>query len=402
MADKTRIEWVRNAEGDKGATWNVVTGCSLISPGCSQCYAMRIAGTRLKNHPSRAGLTRDTRSGPVWTGEVRFNEMWLEQPLRWKKPRAIFVAAHGDLFHPGVSDEVLDKIFAVMALTPQHTYQVLTKRSGRMRAYVSDISQERTEARLAAMRALSKNPKVSLPEWPLKNVWLGVSVEDQRRANDRIPDLLMTPAAIRWISAEPLLGEIYLAAIPMTLPWRVESGTYNALDGVWTAAAGEMDCENRASETELPKLDWVVVGGENAPDALPMLPRWARSLRDQCAAAKRPFFFKQWGTWHTNAILMSTGEAVFRQFTSYEQWVAKAATWIRGGICLDNEGRNLKCGKDMKEAEAAGRFPVTIMHRMSKRQSGNLLDGRTHEELPVTAGTDNWSPLPPQLQQHDE
>lgn len=385
MADKTRIEWVRNSEGHKGATWNVVTGCSLASPGCLRCYAMRLAGTRLKHHPSRIGLTEETRSGPVWTGEVRFNEEWLEQPLRWKKPRAIFVAAHGDLFHPGVPDEVLDQIFAVMALSPQHTYQVLTKRAGRMRAYVSDDSQARMDARQAAMRGLSKDPKVSFPGWPLKNVWLGISVEDQRRANERIPDLLMTPAAIRWISAEPLIGGILLDAIPMQVPGTDEHGTLSALEGILTPSAGGAGVEDRTAETKLPKLDWVVVGGENAPDALPMLPRWARSLRDQCAASQTAFFFKQWGTWHTNAILMSTGEAVFRQFTSYEQWVAKAATWIRGGICLDNEGRNLKCGKDMKAAEEAGRFPVTIMHRMSKRQSGNLLDGRTHEEFPITA-----------------
>src|SRR6516164_8034629 len=125
MSDHTNIEWT-------DATWNPVTGCSLVSPGCAHCYAMRIAGTRLRNHPSRHGLTRDTEAGPMWTGEVRLNESWLNQPFKWKKPRRIFACAHGDLFHPAVPDKWIDRVFAVMALTQRHTYQVLTKRSGRM------------------------------------------------------------------------------------------------------------------------------------------------------------------------------------------------------------------------------------------------------------------------------
>jgi protein gp37 len=130
MADSTKIEWT-------DATWNPITGCSVVSPGCTNCYAMRLAGTRLAHHESRAGLTRDTKAGPVWTGEVRFNEQWIDQPLRWRKPRLIFVCAHGDLFAEGVPDEWIDRVFAVMALAPQHTFQVLTKRSARMREYMS-------------------------------------------------------------------------------------------------------------------------------------------------------------------------------------------------------------------------------------------------------------------------
>lgn len=271
MADGTKIEWT-------DATWNPITGCSVVSPGCTNCYAMKLAGTRLKHHTSRKGLTRDTKGGPVWTGEVRFNPDWLDQPLHWSKPRMVFVCAHGDLFAEGVKDEWLDQIFAVMALATQHTFQVLTKRPDRMRDYIKDLPRR---AGLIATAAVSvwggKDPDavydavVEAMAKPLPNVWLGVSVEDQKRANERIPILIDTPAAIRWISAEPLLGRIY---IPEYMP-----------NPLW----------NGLSSWKQPELDWVVVGGESGNGARPMQPEWARSLRDQCAAADVPFLFKQWG-----------------------------------------------------------------------------------------------------------
>ncbi len=127
MSDNSKIEWT-------DATWNPVTGCSVLSPGCANCYAMGLAGTRLAQHPSRAGLTTASKAGPVWNGQVRFNEAWLTQPLTWKRPRMIFVCAHGDLFHENVPDEWIDRVFAVMALARHHTFQVLTKRAARMRA----------------------------------------------------------------------------------------------------------------------------------------------------------------------------------------------------------------------------------------------------------------------------
>jgi protein gp37 len=127
MSDNSHIEWT-------DATWNPITGCSILSPGCTNCYAMGLAGTRLRHHPSRAGLTREVNGHHVWTGDVRLNEQWLTQPLQWSRPRMIFVCAHGDLFHESVPDEWIDRVFAVMALCPQHTFLVLTKRSARMRA----------------------------------------------------------------------------------------------------------------------------------------------------------------------------------------------------------------------------------------------------------------------------
>jgi len=131
MSDGTKIEWT-------DATWNPITGCSIVSPGCTNCYAMRLAGTRMKHHPTRIGLTVDSKAEPVWNGQVRFNEQALDHPLRWRRPRRIFVCAHGDLFHESVPDEWIDQVFAVMALAPQHTFQVLTKRAKRMREWFEE------------------------------------------------------------------------------------------------------------------------------------------------------------------------------------------------------------------------------------------------------------------------
>lgn len=260
MADGTHIEWT-------DATWNPITGCSVVSPGCTNCYAMKLAGTRLRHHPSRAGLTIDTKAGPVWNGEVRLNREWLAQPLNWKRPRMIFVCAHGDLFHEDVPNEWLDSVFAVMDRARHHTFQVLTKRAKRMRDYM----RHRYELPDYIMD-FYRDEDGDGPErgWqPPKNVWLGVSAEDQQRADERVSDLLETPAAVRFVSAEPLLGPVELRDI--------HDGT---------------DCLNRRSGA---RLDWVIVGGESGPDARSMHPDWVRSLRDQCAAAGVPFFFKQWG-----------------------------------------------------------------------------------------------------------
>jgi len=262
MADGTTIEWC-------DATWNPVTGCSVLSPGCTNCYAMRLAGTRLKHEPSRAGLTRDSNAGPVWTGEVRLNEQWLDQPLRWRRPRRIFVCAHGDLFHEAVPDDWIDRVFAVMTLAPQHTFLVLTKRAQRMRDYMERRVHVGSEwdniiavAAFAAHLACSPEQDFVPPErLPLPNVWLAVSVEDQRRADERIPLLLDTLAAKRFVSAEPLLG-------PVDLRSYLRSPT---------------------------RIDWVIVGGESGPGARPFDIAWGRSLIGQCRMAEVACFVKQLG-----------------------------------------------------------------------------------------------------------
>ncbi|MEC7763344.1 MAG: phage Gp37/Gp68 family protein [Pseudomonadota bacterium] len=391
MSDHTKIEWT-------DATWNVVTGCTVVSPGCTNCYAMGLAGTRLKHHPSRAGLTDESRAGPVWNGEVRFNEQWLDQPLRWRKPRNIFVCAHGDLFHPAVPDEWIDRVFAVMALAPHHRFQVLTKRADRMREYVTCVPDclspyafegERLEGAAAEIgRSLGWDHDVmgttgyeAMQSWPLPNVWLGVSVEDQKRADERIPDLLATPAAVRWISAEPLLGPVDLEP---WLDW--PEGGCELPDGSYFGCAGcdaegtacrcpndrayydtnegprdEMGCPEWV-HVERIKLDWVVVGGESGPNARPMHPDWARSLRDQCQAAGVAYFFKQWGAWAPGEIAGPNEKPI------------EAATW------WDGKWRHERVGKADPDQHCDEEPDV---FRIGKALAGRLLDGREWNEAPA-------------------
>ena len=272
MADKSKIEWT-------DATWNPITGCTRVSRGCEHCYAERLAAGRLRYHPSRAGLTDDHGR---WNGRMQFNQQWLNQPFGWKKPRRVFVVAHGDLFHENVPTEWIDRVFAVMAMNRQHVFQVLTKRPERMRQYlaepvgklIGDTVIERLEKLINSrfQGELVTWPWAHEPDelWPLPNVWLGTSVEDCVVAYERILPLLLTPAAVRWISAEPLLGPIDLS------PYFIRNLPDDA--SVWQQATG---------------LDWVVCGGESGPGYRPMEPDWARFMSDQCRAAGVPFFMKQ-------------------------------------------------------------------------------------------------------------
>nr|WP_298681684.1 phage Gp37/Gp68 family protein [uncultured Dongia sp.] len=264
----TEISWT-----DK--TWNPTAGCSLASPGCTNCYAMRDAH-RMAAHPNAAvsakyaGTTTLGANGkPVWTGKINVVEKTLLEPLTWRgTPRRVFVNSMSDVFHDNLPTAARDRIFAVMALADKHTFQVLTKRAEITRAYVSDpATPERINAQVSALR-----PGAQLRHWPLPNVWLGVSAEDQRRANERIPVLLDVPAVVRFVSVEPLLGAISLAEA-------VNGGADRSVD---LASAG---------------LDWVIVGGESGPAAREMHPAWAEALRDECDAAGVSFFFKQIGAW---------------------------------------------------------------------------------------------------------
>lgn len=307
MADKTKIEWTRGADGTPGATWNPITGCSIVDAGCTNCYAMQLAGTRLRNHPSRAGLTRVSGGRPKWTGEVRFNEQWLDQPLRWTRPRMIFVCAHGDLFHEAVPDDWIDRVFAVMAMCPRHTFQVLTKRPDRARLHLQKLADDGAADRLSSSAGdwfgddadcfvanwingwsrpqetpLDRNPaNGTVRRWPLPNVWLGTSISDQASADLRIPHLLATPAAVRFLSAEPLLGPVDLRTVDPGIAC-----------GAWCKNGCGVSGDNECGR-ESPRLDWVIVGGESGPGARPMHPDWARSIRDQCQAAGVAFFMKQ-------------------------------------------------------------------------------------------------------------
>ncbi len=372
MADGTKIEWT-------DATWNPITGCSVVSPGCTNCYAMKLAGTRLKHHPTRKGLTSESKAGPVWNGQMRFNEGMLLDPLKWRRPRMIFVCAHGDLFAENVPDEWIDQVFAVMALAPQHTFQVLTKRPERMRDYLRALPDRWQQVgKRAAWHFGANDPDAVFDQAseavrePLLNVWCGVSVEDQKRADERIPVLLETPAAIRWISAEPLLGPLNLRDLrkfnTKGAPW------IDALRGLVTRG----DCLARSPNEcsfntrvqipgELPGLNWVVAGGESGHSARPMHPDWVRSLRDQCAEAGVPFLFKQWGE-YLPAIDRDRDDPDWRRDYSHtyaDDQPDMAWLNIEGG-----------CGFH------GARFHV--MQRVGKRVAGRLLDGVEHNAFPTT------------------
>lgn len=241
MSDGTKIEWT-HVPGFMPATWNPVAGCTRVSEGCRHCYAETMAGRFSDPGQWGHGLAERTSKGGRWTGRVELLPHKLDIPLRARTPRCYFVNSTSDLFHEGLCDTVLHTVFSAMALSPRHRFIVLTKRAARLRDY------------------FSSPPRLYIPaaKWPLRNVWLGVSVED-RDALNRMDELRATPAAVRLVSIEPLLQDL------------------GALD--------------------LSGIDWVIAGGESGPHARPMHPHWARSIRDQCIAARVPFFFKQWGTW---------------------------------------------------------------------------------------------------------
>jgi len=287
----SNIEWTNE-------TWNPIVGCSIVSAGCTNCYAMRMAArleamdaAGAKGLAHYRGTTQPSKAGPVWTGRIGIgDDDAFTKPLRWKKPRLIFVNSMADLFHPSIPDSIIDRVFAVMALCPQHTFQVLTKRAERMRAYFEHewrwaMIEGATQALYASMHP-GEDPSMWLAVHDLPNVWLGVSVENQAAADERIPHLLATPAAVRWISAEPLLGPVSLGHIKH--PTR--PGLYiDALDGFTWSPDGSI----RLGEANN-ALDWVVVGGESGPGARDNdFMTNARSLRDQCASAGTPFFGKQ-------------------------------------------------------------------------------------------------------------
>jgi protein gp37 len=285
----TDIEWTatKNIDGTitKGKVWNPVTGCTKVSQGCKNCYAEVLAKR-------------------FW-GERKFTDVQchperLEQPLHWRKPSRVFVNSMSDLFHPDVPDEFIYSVWNIISQSPQHTYQILTKRPERMFRRLSNLGFR-------------------------ENVWIGVSVEDQATADDRIPLLLQTPAAVRFVSCEPLLGPVDLSE------WLFPDETHPS-HGILTGD---------------PQLDWVIVGGESGPHARPMHPDWARSLRDQCQAAGVPFFFKQWGQWLPNVY----GDASIPEGVNFE---AKHHLFDDG----------------------------LAVAKVGKKAAGRLLDGREWNEFP--------------------
>ena len=351
MSSTTDIEWT-------DATWTPVRGCTRVSEGCRNCYAEVMAarfsdpgqwGHGLAKRVTLPDGTKDHR----WTGKIELVESALTLPMRWKKPRMIFVNSTSDLFHEDVPFEYIDRVFAVMAMCPQHTFQILTKRPERMRAYQHRLESNGHHpamdlAACMAMTGIWNTPALDLRIWPLPNVWLGVSVEDQTTADRRIPHLLGTPAAVRFISAEPLLGPVNLTRIFD----HEREASINALDGIMYTSPRDDD------GSPINRLDLVIVGGESGPGARPMHPDWARDLRDQCHAAGVAFFMKQWGAW-------SPGDDLGEEHLDgarFGAWVSP--TQFREDLPQDMANAN------------------TIMFRVGKKAAGRLLDGREWNEMP--------------------
>lgn len=273
MGAKTKIEWC-------DATWSPITGCSHVSAGCEHCYAEAMA-------------RRFQKDWKPWTAEnaahnVMLHPEGLEQPLHWKKPRRIFVCSMADLFHEQVPDEFIDRVFGMMALCPQHMFQVLTKRPEVMCDYFTKKGRSFSIEQTGWLYEGYSRP-IELSSWPPPNVWLGVTAENQRTADERIPILLETPAAKRFVSIEPMLG-------PINLRLRNDGVPQNK----WGEPLGPCGyyCDEQIGHADhSTKLDLVIAGGESGPKARPMSPAWVRSIRDQCQAAVVPFFFKSWGEW---------------------------------------------------------------------------------------------------------
>lgn len=255
MAENSAIEWT-------DATWNPTTGCSRVSGGCDHCYAMHFARRFDGQGKGYDGTTRRGKRGTDWTGVVNLHPDRLPLPFRWRKPRRVFVDSMSDLFHPAVPFDFIGRVFGTMALAPRHTFQVLTKRPERAEEILAVLNPQavwdagRTLAALHGAHPRDKPREV----WPLPNVWLGTSVEDQEAADERIPALLRSPAAVRFLSCEPLLGPVDLDA------WVYEGD-----------------------------LDWVIVGGESGPGARDCALSDVRAVVEQCQAAGVAVFVKQLG-----------------------------------------------------------------------------------------------------------
>ena len=350
MGDRSKIEWT-------DATWNPIRGCSVVSEGCRNCYAMQVAARFTGAGQAYEGLAYRNESGAHWTGKVRLVEERLQDPLRWKRPRRIFVNSMSDLFHESLADTDILAVMNVIrrAHNRGHVFQLLTKRPDRMRSFMSRLQFDSAgEGRMYLEDRGSNrqgNPISFAPV--LRDLWLGVSVENQETADERIPILLNTPAAVRWISAEPLLGAIDFSC---PQPEGIVISLLRGEDGIWPV---------------LPGLAWVVAGGESGPGARPMHPDWVRSIRDQCLAAGVPFFFKQWGEWDGGGVTHRDcqdpcGSCVM----ALRDW--NGASW---------RGSRLT-GTDWRNGNQTGALQI---HRVGKKVAGRLLDYREWNEYPTEA-----------------
>ena len=297
----TSIQWT-------DATWNPTRGCSRVSAGCENCYAERTAARfqwagRVRGNgvaPQSQGLPGPYHGlvtvgpkGPRWTGAVRLVPEKLSEPLGWRKPRRVFVDSMSDLFHEAIPEDYIAAVFGVMAACPQHSFQVLTKRPERARQWFSgEFDNCKSTCSWFDRAGLQRGCGSAFdPDaWPLPNVWLGVSVEDQATADERIPLLEEIPAAVRFVSYEPALGPVDFERIPRAL--------FDRSEAIRRCMAGPVAMNREQADATLaePFVDWVIVGGESGPGARPFDVAWARSTIAQCKAAGVPCFVKQLGS----------------------------------------------------------------------------------------------------------
>lgn len=321
----SKIEWT-------GITWNPTTGCNKVSRGCKFCYA-EVMHKRLKGM-GQAKYQQNFSDGVV----THVDDLRIDFG---KKPKMIFVNSMSDLFHKDVPFDFIDNVFAVMDTWPQHTFQILTKRADRMAEYFA----ENRSWRVGQLKYAYDSNDYDLSAWPLKNVWIGVSVENQEHADERIPYLLQCQAAIRFLSCEPLVGDIDLSKW-FGLYQFEENGTYHLKVG------------SRWKDSP----DWVIVGGESGSKkgVTGLHVAWVRSLRDQCKIAGVPFFFKQWGEWG---------------------FADPKMDGVRGRYGLISmDGKFIKTNHYPRQMMS---FGSVVMERKGKNKTGNLLDGVQHLEIPT-------------------
>jgi len=345
MSDGTPIEWT-------DATWPIVAGCEKESPGCKNCWAIR-ESWRLAHNPNRkihepyfGTVDKLSKGALVWSGIVRTIPRRLTWPLRWRKPRRIFVCSQSDLFHPKVPFGFIDQAFAVMGMCRRHTFQILTKHPDRMHEYLSDPNRAAAIGSEQFVLA-SANPRRHVDGYtgmqhtrlPFENVWLGFSAENQEYFDLRWSD--MEPLALAgwlvWASLEPLLDPIDAKR-----------------------ALGLQILGGEVVPNHFPYLRWVVAGGESGPKARPSHPDWYRQLRDQCAAASVPFLFKQWGNWIHEAQMLPDGSNVVDRYV------------------LDEDG----CPGALHDWLRTPTEPASFSVRIPKKDAGRHLDGREHTEFP--------------------
>jgi len=319
MADNSKIEWT-------DATWNPVVGCSKVSAGCEHCYAERMAARLARM--GKVAHYRDVAYGGEWTGriEVAGQSVWAK-PLQWQKPRVIFVTSMGDLFYACEQHmpQVVDRVFMTAAAAPQHQFVLLTKRPAAAEQYFME--------RITAF---------DTGHWPLQNVWIGATVENQAVVAQRIEPLLrIGDMGWRiWVSCEPLLGPVFG-------------------DGLYP-------------DTSWSRLSGVVVGGESGPGARPMHPDWARGIRDHCGQTGTPFFFKQWGEWLSGCFFTDTIHAHDSQNPELGSRFP-CMDW-------DEDGKAFETGSSWMDD-----LSEHAVYHVGKRRAGRLLDGREHNDLPWRA-----------------